>query len=172
MFTRKIGLFLSAFTLAAAFGATAAIAQDASDANASAANCYTLASLRGSYAIVGTYGSNEAIALGVRSLDGNGNFTGVFTVNEPLAGSTTGERKIVTGTQAGTYTVNCDGTGVITRVLSVAGVQTNQVDDFVITGAVLIKGVRTATSLVDAQRTSSVIIPGGVFLRRAWNRIP
>jgi hypothetical protein len=80
-----------------------------------------------------------------------GNLTGTFIVNEPTAGSTTGARTIVTGTQAGTYTVNGDGTGVFTRVLTVNGVVTNQMDDFVITGAIVKDDHLVATAIVDAQ---------------------
>jgi hypothetical protein len=134
--------------------------------------CFTLASLKGSYSVVGTYGANIAIALAKRSVDSDGTLTGTFLVNEPTAGSTTGERTLVTGTQAGTVSVNCDGTGVVTRVLTVAGVRTNQFDDFVITEARIKDGELIATTIVDAQRTSSAIVPGGVFLRRTWTRVP
>lgn len=134
--------------------------------------CFTLASLKGSYSIVGTYGANIAIALAKRYVDGDGNLTGTFLVNEPTPGSTTGERTLVTGTQAGTVSVNCDGTGVVTRVLTVAGVQTKQFDDFVITKAKIKDGELIATTIVDATRTSSAIVPGGVFLRRTWTRVP
>jgi len=134
--------------------------------------CYTVASLEGSYAIVGTYGANVAVALAKRYVDGKGNLTGTFLVNKPVAGSPTGDRAIVTGTQAGTYTVNCDGTGVITRVLTVGTTQTTQLDDFVITGAVLKDGQWIATSVSDAQRTPSTIVSGGIFLTRVWTRVP
>jgi hypothetical protein len=135
--------------------------------------CYTLASLQGSYAIVGNYGANVAIAFGVRSFDGQGNLAGSFVVNEPKAGSTTGERTIVTGTQKGTYTVNCDGTGVITRILTLAtGGTSTGVDDFVITGGAITWWGVLATALVDAQRTPSTIVPGGIFLTRTYSRLP
>jgi hypothetical protein len=134
--------------------------------------CFTLASLKGSYSVVGTYGANIAIALAKRYIDGDGNLTGTFVVNEPTAGSTTGARSLVTGTQAGTVSVNCDGTGVVTRILTVAGVETTQMDDFVITEAKFRDGELVATTIVDAQRTSSAIVPGGVFLRRTWTRVP
>jgi Ca2+-binding RTX toxin-like protein len=54
-----------------------------SAASAESQKCYTLASLQGNYAIVGNYGANVAIALGIRSYDGNGNLTGTFLVNGP-----------------------------------------------------------------------------------------
>jgi hypothetical protein len=142
-----------------------------SAANA-AAPCFTLASLQGSYSLIGTYGANVALALATGSFDGNGNLTATFIVNEPTAGSTTGERTIVTGSFVGTYTVNCNGTGTFTRVLNVSGVLTNQVDDFVIAEATSTLGGAIATRIVDAQRTPSAIVPGGIFLTRTWTRLP
>lgn len=134
--------------------------------------CFTLASLSGTYSIVGTYGANVAVAIAKRTLDGQGNLTGTFIVNKPVAGSSTGDRAIVSGTQAGTYTVNCDGTGVVTRILTVGTTQTLQYDDFVITGAILRNGKPIATSVADAQRTPSTIVAGGIFLTRVWTRVP
>jgi hypothetical protein len=63
-----------------------------SAANAQVPRCYTASSLQGYYAAVGTYGANVAIAIGKRYMDGNGNLSGTFIVNEPTAGSTTGAR--------------------------------------------------------------------------------
>ena len=121
---------------------------------------------------MGTYGANVAVALAKRYMDGAGNLTGTFTVNEPVAGSPTGDRKIVTGTQVGTYTVNCDGTGVVTRILTVGTTQTLQYDDFVITGAIRLGDRLIVTSVADAQRTPSTIVAGGIFLTRVWTRLP
>jgi hypothetical protein len=165
MLIRKTALFSSALALMLFSGAAIATAQNSQP-------CFTLASLKGSYSIIGTYGANIAIALAKRYVDGDGNLTGTFLVNEPTPGSTTGQRTLVTGTQVGTVSVNCDGTGVVTRVLTVAGVQTNQLDDFVITEAKIEDGELIATTIVDATRTSSAIVPGGVFLRRTWTRVP
>lgn len=143
-------------------------------AKADETQCYTIASLKGTYAVVGTYGANVALAIGVRHLDGEGNLTATFTVNEPTPGSTTGGRTIVTGTQVGTYTVNCDGTGVFSRTITASnGVTATQMDDFVITKATLQEdGGLIATALQDAQRTPSAIVPGGIFLIRSWTRRP
>jgi hypothetical protein len=75
-------------------------------------------------------------------------------------GSTTGARTITTGTQVGTYSVNCNGTGVFTRTLtSSTGVVTTQTDDFVITKATEHDGRLLATALEDAQRTPSALVP-------------
>src|SRR5271165_637117 len=100
MLNRKTWLVVAALTLSFFVATSAATAQNSQP-------CFTLASLEGSFAIVGTYGANVAIALGKRTLDGQGNLTATFLVNKPTPGSTTGDRTIVTGTQAGTYTVNC-----------------------------------------------------------------
>jgi hypothetical protein len=135
--------------------------------------CYTIASLKGTYAVIGTYGANVALAFGVRHFDGNGNLTATFTLNEPTPGSTTGGRTIITGTQVGTYTVNCDGTGVFTRTLTAStGLVTMQLDDFLITKAARRDGHLIATSLEDAQRTPSAIVAGGIFLIRSYTRRP
>jgi len=141
---------------------------------AQAPQCYTLASLKGPFAVVGEYGANVAIALATRYFDGQGNLTGTFLVNSPKAGSTTGERTIVTGTQKGTYTVNCDGTGVFARILTLSdGTSTTQFDDFVITEAMNgWSSTLVATKIVDATRTPSTIVPGGIFLKRTLSRLP
>jgi hypothetical protein len=164
MFSKK-DLFLPAVLILAGFiGASAA--------NAQSPKCYTVASLQGNYSIIATYGANVAIAFGTRNYDGNGNLMGTFIVNEPTAGSTTGARTIVTGTQAGTYSVNCDGTGKINRVLTTNGISTNQVDDFVITGAIVQGGQLIATTIADAVETPSAIVPGGIFVTRVQTRLP
>ena len=134
-----------------------------------APRCYTLASLNGNYATIGTYGANVALALGVRHYDGKGNFTQTFIVNQPDPASTTGGRKITTGTNVGTYTVNCDGTGVVHKTTS-NGV--HSVDDFVITAAMVKDGQLIATAIDDAQETPSSIVPGGIFLIRHLTRRP
>jgi hypothetical protein len=142
-----------------------------SAANAQNSTCpYTLASLQGTYAIIGNYAGNIALAIGVETLDGQGNFTQTKTVNQPTAGSTTGARTITNTTSTGTYTVNCNGTGVYTRAVTnlTTGVVTTAVNDFVITTAVRSLGgegnLMIATSLTDAQETPSAIVAGGVFL--------
>jgi hypothetical protein len=137
------------------------------------AQCYNLASLNGTYGTVATYGSNVAVALAVRHYDGKGNFTATFIVNQPDPTSTTGGRKLVTGTNVGTYTVNCDGTGVVHKSTTTSnGITANSVDDFVITAATVKGGQLIATTIDDAQETPSAIVPGGVFLIRHLTRRP
>lgn len=144
-----------------------------STANAQNTGCYTLESLQGAFGVVATYGSNVAIALGTRYHDVYGNLTGTFVLNQPVAGSTTGARTIQTGTNKGTFTVNCDGTGVITRTAVAAnGTTVPAYDDFLITEGVVQNGKLVATSIVDAQRIPSGLLPGGLFLTRKYTRRP
>jgi hypothetical protein len=141
-------------------------------AHAQTQQCYTLASLQGTFTGIGNYGANLAIALGTRSYDGNGNFTGTFIINEPTAGSTTGARTIVPGTLNGTYTVNCNGTGQVNHTATTSAGATTAVDDFVITGAIIQNGQLVATAITDAQEAPSGIVPGGIFLTRTFTRLP
>jgi hypothetical protein len=144
-----------------------------SAADAEDPQCYTAASFQGSWTVLGTYGANIALALGERYVDENGNFTGVFVLNGPTAGSTSGERTITTGTQTGSYTVNCDGTGTITRTLTASnGVTTTQTDDFIVTGAIVKHGQLIATAVSDAVRVPSALVAGGIFVTRVHTRLP
>jgi hypothetical protein len=165
MFSKKSLLVAVQVLISTGFiGVSAASAEDQ--------KCYTLASLQGNYAIVANYGANVAIALGTRSYDGNGNLTGTFLVNGPTAGSTTGARTLTTGTQIGTYTVNCNGTGQFLRVLTTSAGSVTQVDDFVITEAIVLGRHLIATSIKDAVETPSAIVPGGIFVTRTQTRLP
>jgi hypothetical protein len=135
--------------------------------------CYTLASLEGPWTIVSTFGANVAKALGKRDIAGDGSFTGTFLLNGPTAGSPTGARTITTGTQVGTYAVNCDGTGTITRVVTASnGTQATQIDDIVITAAEVRHHDLIATAVVDVQRVPSALVAGGIFVTREMTRVP
>ncbi|HLW23837.1 MAG TPA: hypothetical protein VKT22_05675 [Steroidobacteraceae bacterium] len=161
----KNRLFVSGLMLAAGLGASGARADTP---------CFTLASLKGTWSLVAHYEGGVAIALGVRHLDEDGNLTGTFILNEPLAGSTTGARTVITGTQKGAITtLNCNGTGVITRVLTTStGVTVTQMDDFVITRAVEKERHLRATAIQDAQETASALVTPGVLVTRDWTRVP
>jgi hypothetical protein len=137
--------------------------------------CYTLASLKGNYGLITRYGNNGdhvAEALSVRHFDGNGNLMGTFVVNAPVVGSPTGDRRLIYGTAVGTYTVNCDGTGVIHRVLTTANGTVTQSEDFLIVKAVIKDGQFLATEAVDMSREPSAIVPGGLFVTRTYTRRP
>jgi len=149
-------------------------------ANAQNPPCYTVSSLQGTWAIIGNYGSNLAMSLASEHIDGNGNLTRTAVVNEPATtGSTTGARTIVTVLNTGTYTVNCNGTGTITRITTSPSGTSTGVDDFVITGAIVKPGNLLApqaqfiaTTIMDAAQTPSTVVPGGIFLTRVHTRLP
>jgi hypothetical protein len=144
-----------------------------STANAQNMKCYDLSSLQGSYAVVNNYGANVAMGLQSEILDGAGNLARTGILNQPKSGSTTGERTVGTVTSKGTYTVNCDGTGTITRVVTRPdGTKADAIDDFIITEAIWRDGRLLATTIVDAQRDPSVILPGGVFVTRTHTLRP
>lgn len=137
--------------------------------------CYTLASLNGNWGLVTSYGNeggHVAIALSVRRFDGQGNLQGTFILNEPVVGSASGARKVVPGTVVGTYTVNCDGSGVISRYVTTPAGTVTQTEDFVVTQAELKDGQLVATAITDASREPSKIVPGGVFVTRTYTRRP
>ena len=150
-------------------------------ANAAEPHCYNLASLQGQYTLITNYGDHVAKAFVVRYYDGNGNFTGSFLINQPKVGSTTGERTLVTGTQTGTYAVNCDGTGVVTRLVTLSnGTTAKEMEDFIITKAEMVSNLRgpffagqlIATALEDAGRDPSPIVSGGLFVTHTYSRLP
>ena len=169
MFVKKSLLVPSLSVFISCFAASIASAQDS--------KCpYTLASLQGTYAVVLTYGANVAAGLQIEQFDGKGNVTRIGPINQPLVGSTTGERTVSPVTSVGTYTVNCDGTGVITRIVTQASgtATTNTVDDMMITAAEKRPafGLVIATAIADMQRTPSSVVPGGIFVTRVHTRLP
>ena len=135
--------------------------------------CYTVESLQGSWAVANRYGAAVALGLQAETLDGRGNLTRTGILNQPVAGSATGARSVGTVTSVGTYTVNCNGSGTITRIVTRPdGTKASADDDFLVTEAVEDGGKLIATTIVDIQKDPSVILPGGVFLTRVHTRRP
>ena len=140
---------------------------------------FTAASLQGNYAIVvnltGAPTGGVGIGLQTQINDGNGNFRRSGALNTPTPGSTNGARTLGTTVNVGTYTVNCDGTGTITRFLTRSdGTTQATVDDFVITQSVRklggVGGYLLALTVVSAGRQASTIIPGGGFVTQIHTR--
>jgi hypothetical protein len=101
-----------------------------STATATARPGFTNASLKGSYALRGTGGANEAASIGVTVFNGNGRATRSLVLNE----ATPEGRDVIAIKSDGMYTVNPDGTG--TAVLANTLPDGSSVDfsfDFVIT---------------------------------------
>jgi hypothetical protein len=131
---------------------------------------YSLESLRGDYAAVATYGGNTARALGTQTLDGVGNLKGSAIVNQP---GPDGTRTVVSITFTGTYSVNSDGTGIMSLVITLPnGTTANATENFVITKATRKDRVLIATEIIDAQEQPSTVIPGGVFVTHTYTRRP
>ncbi len=145
----------------------------AATASAQSTACYTRESVQGSWAIMTNYANQIALVLGQGTVDADGKLNRAITINVPTPGSTTGERTISTGNNVGTFDVNCDGTGIVTRILtSSTGVVSNQIDDFQIVAAVEKDGKLIATQITTAGRATSALIPGGVFASHAYTRLP
>ncbi len=167
MFSKKRLFVPAVFIFTSFLGVSAANAQDA-------ACPYTLASLQGSYAVLVNYGASVALGIQAQTLDGKGNLTRTGVLNQPTVGSATGDRTVGTVTSTGTYTVNCNGAGTITRIVTRPdGTTAPAMDDFIITQAIKTPaGQLIATTIVDAQRDPSVILPGGVFVTRVHTLLP
>jgi hypothetical protein len=119
---------------------------------------YSLASYKGDYAVVGTYGANVARLVGTYHADGKGNIEGTARVNLPGAGN---DRVIVSISLSGTYTVNEDGTGTIYLTVELPGGGTAPATlDFVFTKSEVLDGVKVATEIATAQREPSSVVSG------------
>jgi hypothetical protein len=131
---------------------------------------FTTASVRGTYAIVGTYSGNIAQELGTQTVDSLGNFTGSSTLNVP---GPNGQRIVLVITFEGTSTVNSDGSGTDTFTATLPdGSKVTRSENFVITRARFVDGELIATEIVGALREPSGVVPGGVFLTHTYTRLP
>ena len=171
MFHRKNVFGALALALVVLSGVSVAHAQDNDD-------CYTVASVQGSWAVVTTFGADFGKALGTRTVDENGTFTGTALINAPANTTSpgavsflswTGARTITHAMQQGYFTVNCDGTGTITRILNGT---TQQIDDFLITKGDVKHGKRIATEIQDVQEVPSAATQGGFFVTHVHTRQP
>ena len=130
---------------------------------------YTLASLEGDYAVVGSYGGNAARLLGTYHADGRGYIDGSAIVNLPGAGTT---RVIVPVTFNGPYTINDDGTGIIYFTVVLPGGGTAPATlDLVITKAKARETAKVATEIATAQREPSSVV-NGQFVTHVSTRRP
>ena len=148
------------------WGATAAVCGQ--EDTAERVHKYSLASIRGDYAVVNHYGANLALALGTERFDGSGGLHGSAILNRPTAN---GARELVPLSFIGTYTVNDDGTGVILLAVTLPdGTIRTATEDFVITRAEMIGGIPVATKILDAQREASLVLGNGVFVTQEITR--
>lgn len=131
---------------------------------------YSVASIKGTYAFVGTYAGRVAANWGVVTFDGLGSVKGSVTVNQPNADGT---RNIVKVGLAGTDTVNPNGTGNVSFVVTFPdGHTANVTEDLVITKAEVHQGMLIATAMFEAQEQPSVVLSGKIFVTHTYSRIP
>lgn len=157
-----VACFVGSFAIAVP---PAVVAQEADRSS----HAYSLASYRGDYAVVGTYGANVARLVGTYHADGKGNIEGSGRVNLPGAGN---NRVVVNISYAGTYIINEDGTGTIYFTVDLPGGGMAPVTlDSVITKAEVLDGVKIATEVADAQREPSMVV-NGQFVTHVSTRRP
>ncbi len=119
---------------------------------------YSLTSLRGDYAVIGTYGANVARLIGTYHADGEGNVEGTARVNLPGSGN---NRVVVDIRFTGPYVVNPDGTGTLYFTVELPGGGTSPATlDFVFTQSEVLGGIRVATVIATAQREPSSVVNG------------
>jgi hypothetical protein len=122
---------------------------------------WSLASLQGEFALVGTYGANAARLLGTYAVDDQGNYSGSARINLP---GPAGQRVLVDITFEGTSTIEPDGTGTTSSTVTLPnGAKLQTSTDFVITKSTRVRGIRVATEVASAQREPSVVV-GGEFI--------
>ncbi len=130
---------------------------------------YSLASFRGDYGLVGTYGANVARLIGVYRADGNGHMKGTAMVNLP---GLSPDRVVVSISYEGTYTIDENGTGIIHVTVALPGGGTEIATlDLVITKAEELNGRKVATEIADAQREPSSVV-NGEFVTHMSTRRP
>ncbi len=119
------------------------------------------------------HGSRAGLGIQAEILDGKGGLTSTGPLNQPTAGSATSQRTVAAVTSNGTYSVNCNGTGTINRIVNRPdGNTATASDDFIITRGIEKSGKLIATTIIDVQRDPSVILLGGVFLTRVHTLRP
>ena len=129
---------------------------------------YSLASLKGDYAVVGTYGANVARLIGTYHADGKGNVEGTARVNLP---GSSNDRVVVNLSFSGPYVVNLDGTGTLYFTVELPGGGTAPATlDFVITQSEILDRIKVATEIATAQREPSSVVNGQFVTHIATRR--
>ena len=151
--------FLSALVPLMVGLASAAVAQAQHPRGANQTAPYSLGSLEGTYAAVGTFGDHLAHAQDLFTFDGQGNVSAIGLTNGPGAN---GQRVLATLTFSGTYTVDSNGRAVLMLTATTSGGGTATVtEDVLITRAkVTDHGQKVATEWVGMQRQLAVSVSG------------
>jgi hypothetical protein len=123
---------------------------------------YSMASLNGEFALVGSYTGGIARQLGVVRVD-NGQMTGFLRVNVP--GSTPTQRTVVYLTFTGSGTIDQNGAAVISlTVMYPDGSLHLATLDSLITKATERRGIKIATEIEYMQRETPALSPGSLIV--------
>ncbi len=156
-------LLLSVLLMGAMAGHSRLAAQDINDQNQERqANPYTVASMNGEFALVGTYTGGVARQLGVVHFD-DGDVTGFLRVN--VQGSTPTQRLVVYISFKGVFTIAENGTGVASLKVTYPDGSLHQATlDTLITRAHESKGVKIATEVATMQRETPALSPDSLIV--------
>ena len=155
MFIRKLMLALSLVSAVAVPWTVSAADQDHDQP-------YSLGSLDGEFALVGTYTGGIARQLGVVHFK-DGDATGYLRVN--VQGATPAQRVVVYITFAGTTTLADDGSGVATLTVTYPdGTLHPATLDFLVTKAQETRGIKIATEIESMQRETPALSPGALIV--------
>ncbi len=125
---------------------------------------YSLASINGEFALVGSYtgGLTAARQLGVVHIN-NGDVTGYLRVN--VQGSTPTQRVVIYLSFTGSTTIAEDGTGVVTLSVTYPDQSLHQATlDFLITKALETRDAKIAIELAEMQRETPALSPGSFIV--------
>ncbi len=131
---------------------------------------YSLASMNGEFALVGSYTGGLAAArqLGVVHIK-DGDVTGFLRVN--VQGSTPTQRIVVYLSFTGSTTITEDGTGVVTLSVTYPDQSLHPATlDFVITKAQESRDLKIATELAAMQRETPALSPGSFIVSTLTRR--
>lgn len=149
-----VGLCCAHATTACAQGAPGSDQNSDTDRN----QPYTLASINGEFALVGTYGSNVGRQLGIVQIH-DGQVSGYANANIPGASAT--ERVVVHFSFTGTAAINDDGTGLISVSVTLPNGSIAEFHlDILITKTIELHRRKIAIEMQDMQREVSQIATG------------
>ncbi|MBV9035908.1 MAG: hypothetical protein JO182_15570 [Acidobacteriaceae bacterium] len=129
---------------------------------------YSLASVNGEFALVGSYTGGIARQLGIVHIK-DGDLTGFIRVN--VQGSTPTQRVVVYISFTGAMTVAEDGTGVVTLTVTYPDQSVHEATlDILITKAQESKWGKTAMEIEGMQRETPALSPGSLIVNTLIRR--
>ncbi len=159
---------LAIFLVSAIAGCSLVSAQNTGDQERKADQPYSVASLNGEWALVGTYTNGIARQLGVVRFE-DGDVTGFLRVN--VQGATPTQRIVVYLSFKGTITVADDGTGIGTLSVTYPDGSLHPATlDMLITKAYERRNAKIATEIATMQRETPALSPGALIVATLTRR--